>query len=492
MLSSFTALAAVTALALVPAAQAQCGGAFLETNGVNNSFTVQNYASDGLDLTVVTVSGLNSAAINSESYLLYCSPNPPDTLALITHNIQGDLKMFKVPVTSVAVAGTYTSSYIELGGDASAIKVLENPKNAVSPCLQAMVANGSIVALNDANITQYDSINVGFRPNQHVAQRKDVWIPMSDDVHPLLKIEYIRVVSLFFGQARKGQDIYNQVRDSYHVMADDMNRIPAANKKRIAWIKYDFNRKSWVLRSNPFTQGIITAAGGIPFPLKGDIPDDQAVSVEDIKTMLLNAQLVIDETDFTGQSQSPSALWVSLTGFGSTEKVPVLDQKQVFGLTKTLNEQGVSDYLYRVAARPDLLLKDVIQAQYRNYSPLYKFTFLDESFLYGTRPMDSPPLSADMCATSSYNVVEKATPAVWFTGDPTPPAPVVGGGAYGGDGSSSGQGGGSKTGIIVAVVCVAAILGAGFAFAFFKWSKRAKEDRFIELEEEMNNEIPLH
>ncbi|KAF9280514.1 hypothetical protein BGZ68_007183 [Mortierella alpina] len=404
MLSSLTALVAVTALALVPSVQAQlerCGGLVL-TNGAFNTFTVQNPASN---ITVVTVSGLGGDAVNSESYVLYCSDEAPDVLALTALGIPPNLSKFKVPVTKVAVAGTYTSSYIELIGQGSTIKLLENPKNVVSPCLQASVANGSTVALDKGNFSQYDSIDVGFAPLQNTAQTKDVWIPMADYVDPLLKIEYIRLVSLFFNQHQKGQEVSDAIRNSYNVMAADMSNIPAANKKRIAWIKYDFNRASWVIRSNPFTKAIITNAGGIPFPLKGEVNDDQSVSVEDIKTLFLNAQLVIDETDFP---KTP-VTWRSLTGFAPTDKVPVFDQKQVYSLTKTTNAEGVS-----------------------------------------------------------------------------------GGGIYGGDGSNSGQGGGSKTGIIVAVVCVAAILGAGFAFAFFKWSKRAKEDRFIELEEEMNNEIPLH
>ncbi|KAF9949454.1 hypothetical protein BGZ72_008774 [Mortierella alpina] len=488
MFSSLTALAAVTALALVVSVQAQCGG-FLETKAAFDTFTFENY---GPNITVLTVSGLNNAAINNETYLLYCSSDAPGDLALTTLNIKAGTPMFKVPVTSVAVAGTYTSSYVELGEGGSAIKFLEDPKKIVSPCLQAMVANGSIAALEDGNLAQYEAINVAFRPYKHDGQPKDVWIPMSADVDPLLKIEYIRLVSLFFDQGVLGQARFNDIRDSYNNMVNDMSKIPAANKKRIAWIKYDFGRKSWVIRNSPFTKAIITGAGGIPFPLKGDIPDDQSVSIEDFKTMILNAQLVIDETDLTGQSQSPASLWRSLTGFAPTDSVPVFDKKQVFALTKTANDQGVSDYLYRAASRPDLLLKDVIQAQYRTYSPLYMFTFLDESFFYGTSPPGSGPLTAEMCATSNYNTVEKTLPAIGFTGDATPPPPLVGGGIYGGDGSNSGQGGGSKTGTIVAVVCVAAILGAGFAFAFFKWSKRAKEDRFIELEEEMNNEIPLH
>ena len=60
------------------------------------------------------MSGLNNAAINNETYLLYCSSDPPGDLALTTLNIKAGTPMFKVPVTSVAVAGTYTSSYVEV------------------------------------------------------------------------------------------------------------------------------------------------------------------------------------------------------------------------------------------------------------------------------------------------------------------------------------------------------------------------------------------
>lgn len=76
---------------------------------------------------------------------------------------------------------------------------------------------------------------------------------------------------------------------------------------------------------------------------------------------------------------------------------------------------------------------------------------------------------------------------------PAPPPPTGGGmyGSYDGAPSSAGKSK-SKIGIVVGVLVAATVMSAGFAFAFFKWGKRAKEDRFIELEEEMNNEIPLH
>ncbi|KAG0212413.1 hypothetical protein BGX28_006382 [Mortierella sp. GBA30] len=454
-------------------------------NGTFGTFTVTYY--DGLsNFALLTMSGLNNMVNETKSYVLYCDQAPENT-ALQTLGVDTTLPKFKVPVSNVTVKGTFTSSYVELGGLRNAIKVLENPGNVVSPCLQEMVQNGSIAALSSTDFNQYETIDVGFNPYNQ-GPTKDVWIPASIEVDPLLRIEYIRVVSLFFNQGSKGEQQYQTIKNSYNTMASDMDRIPAANKKRIAWVKYDFTTKVWRLRNSQFVRGIITAAGGVPFPLNGDVGDDTSISADDIKTIVLNAQIIIDQTDFTGQSTSTSqfALWRTLAGF--TVNAPSFVYK-LYTLNKAINMQGISDYLYRSASRPDLLLKDVIHAQYPEYDSSYKFTFLNYAFPYGTRPEGGEPLNATMCATSDYDIVNAAVSKPSFAGDSSPPPPVTGGGIYG-NGSSTG--GGKKTGIIVAVVCVAAVLGAGFAFAFFKWSKRAKEDRFIELEEEMNNEIPLH
>jgi hypothetical protein len=153
-------------------------------------------------------------------------------------------------------------------------------------------------------------------------------------------------------------------------------------------------------------------------------------------------------------------------------------------------------------SRPDLLLRDLVAAQYPTYDPYYKKRFLNENFPNdggATNKLGPDNCYQDLTATDKfpYNSgdITDAPRNYGFTGLPAPP-PVVGGGIYGIGGDSQGgggSGGGSKTtSIIIAVVCVAAVLGAAFAFAFYKWSRRAKEDRFIELEEEMNNEIPLN
>lgn len=152
-----------------------------------------------------------------------------------------------------------------------------------------------------------------------------------------------------------------------------------------------------------------------------------------------------------------------------------------------------------MAGRPDLLLKDMIRSQYPAYQPsIGNFTFLHKNYGFSTR--DNIVYGATNCNSpdpsfnnAPYFNEEILTIAVESVPDVSPaPPPPTGGGIYGSCAPSDAGTGKSKIGIIVGVIVAATVMGAGFAFAFFKWGKRAKEDRFIELEEEMNNEIPLH
>ncbi|KAF9184143.1 hypothetical protein BGZ51_003540 [Haplosporangium sp. Z 767] len=502
MLLSLEFVAGAIGLALMATLQAQaqsaisCGGSI--TDGELGTFTVKYF--DAEQMTVLTTVGRTY----NESYLLYCGDQPtPDTMALLALGIPSNIKTFKVPVQRIAVedpnsplGGSYIGSYVELAGGNDATVAVLDPSRVVSPCLQQKVQSG-IITKYEGTMDQYAQLNATFRPIQHQGQPKDVWVPMWDGSKPLFGIEYIKAVSMFFGNGQEGESVYKRIKDSYLVLQDDMSRIPKENKKRIAWVMYDFSTQYWRLRNNPFTRNIITDAGGIPFPLSGDAGDQPSLTAEEIKIVIRNAQIVIDETDFSGQGNTnPYTQWRRLVGFADSERVPVFDQWKVYSLDNTFNPDGISDAHYRIEARPDLLLKDVIHSQYPTYDSGYKFTFLNEGFVHGEGPKN--PQSAAMCnGATLYNKgdILSLVPKPQFSGDTTPPPPVVGGGIYGSwDGSSGGEesGGGKKSGIIAAVVSVAVILGAGFAFAFYKWSRRAKEDRFIELEEEMNNEIPLH
>ncbi|KAF9909562.1 hypothetical protein EC991_008387 [Linnemannia zychae] len=494
MLGSFLSFAGALVLAMATSVSAQggkCGGEV--TDGMEGTFKI--LYSDAA-VTVLTIYGLNNNQ-QSESYILYCNGTPLTPLQLLGFGLGSQVGQFKVPVQNVLVGGSYTSSYIELAGGRTQIKVLEDPKNIVSPCLQARVNNGSIVALDDSNPLQYDMVDVGFRIYEHPSQVKDVWVPMSVEVAPLLRVEYIKAIALFFNNGNQGEETYNKIKTSYEKVRIDMENIPGKNKKRIAWVKYDFSRASWTLRNSAFTRGLITDAD--------NVTDNASISDSDFNILVSNADVIIDQTEFEKGTTRKYTQWLKLAGFDTAAVKPrVLDKKNVYSLDATANGVGISDYLYRMPSRPDLLLRDLVHVQYPEYDRSYDLRFLNKNFAYDQGPTESlGPQNCDAAVGSQYYFpynsgdISEAPSDPSFRGDPIGPPALIGGGIYGAGGNSQGSeaggGGGSKTkSITIAVVSVAAVLGAAFAFAFYKWSHRAKEDRFIELEEEMNNEIPLN
>lgn len=122
--------------------------------------------------------------------------------------------------------------------------------------------NKTITPFDVSNYTQqYQEVNVGFRENQDLAQVKGVWIPMSVEVAPLMRVEYIKAVSLFFNNGAQAMDTYNKIIATYNTLRTDMLNIPKSNRRRIGWVKYDFGRGSWILDNTAFTRGIIIDAG---------------------------------------------------------------------------------------------------------------------------------------------------------------------------------------------------------------------------------------
>ncbi|KAF9585779.1 hypothetical protein BGW38_000792 [Lunasporangiospora selenospora] len=487
MLSSITALVTLMAMAIVVTAQGSCGGII----GNGTFYTVKYYDT----FTVVTSKDPYRPDINPEDYLLYCGledPNPPEFASIRSR--------FQIPLLRVAVGQNATGSFLELLGQREKIVRISKPDGLISPCLQALTKNQTIGVFDNADPNAYIGIDGAFVDRQHTSQDKDIWIPNAE-VDPIERLAFIKPVSLFFGQGQRGEDVFSKIKTGYEDIRDTAKQIDQSHKKRIGWVQYDSGSGRWELVNTLFVRTIIRDAGGVSFPLSGGL-DQETIHLQpqEMKDLVRNSHIIIDQSDINAFPSIPSRFqsWLRLAGFASNEDTLVLSDHQVYSLDSTRNFRGSTDYFYRPAVRPDLLLRDLIRAQYSNYNPKvnYTMTFLNRGFSYEAKA--ATVLTEADCDKPVYNdepIVPFVDPI--FTGDGRVTAPPTGSGPYGGgspsnQGGSGSGGGSSKTGIIVAVVVVAVLVGAGFAFAFFKWSKRAKEDRFIELEEEMNNEIPLH
>ena len=77
--------------------------------------------------------------------------------------------------------------------------------------------------------------------------------------------------------------------------------------------------------------------------MSGEVQDNASLSAEEINTLLLNSQIVIDQTNFTGQNYVTTVgMWRELAGFASAQDLPVLAQKKVYSLDNTVNDEGSS------------------------------------------------------------------------------------------------------------------------------------------------------
>lgn len=83
--------------------------------------------------------------------------------------------------------------------------------------------------------------------------------------------------------------------------------------------------------------------GGIPFPLVGESTDYVSISPRDIKILLRNSQVVIDETNFAGTLEGGATAiqkWRELAGFTSASELPVLNDKAVYSIDNIMGKTG--------------------------------------------------------------------------------------------------------------------------------------------------------
>lgn len=90
------------------------------------------------------------------------------------------------------------------------------------------------------------------------------------------------------------------------------------------------------------TVGAFLPIGGIPFPLCGTVGDNTMLTTDEIRTLILNSQVLIDQTEYPSTVLSPMAYIRQTAGFSAVEPIPVLDNAKVFSLDLTINTGGSS------------------------------------------------------------------------------------------------------------------------------------------------------
>ncbi|RIA78992.1 hypothetical protein C1645_841852, partial [Glomus cerebriforme] len=118
---------------------------------------------------------------SSETYVLYCTATQPNVAGVVT-NVSNYIQ---IPVANVAVSDRSVISFLEILGEETTIKYVDDKLSITSPCLQKQVNNSLIDTMNFANTTLVENLDVIFTNTPSQTGGKYVTISYDEDTPAL-------------------------------------------------------------------------------------------------------------------------------------------------------------------------------------------------------------------------------------------------------------------------------------------------------------------
>ncbi|OZJ03422.1 hypothetical protein BZG36_03589 [Bifiguratus adelaidae] len=354
-----------------------------------------------------------------------------------------------IPVSKVGVIDVDAVGFLELLGQESSIVAASSPSN-ITNCV-----NTSNLTPLDVHALNTGALDVVFSENTALSDPKMVYTAMNSSQIPLDGLMWMHFFAAFYNAESLAVNITSTIQDYYDCYRNAVQNI--SNPMHIAWVNWDPTGATWHIRNDSYTVALFSAR---PVDGSTDTYTDKSAFVSTIS----NADVVIDTTpDANLQYQ----YWQGLAGISGQPTYPFFMQKQVYTLD-LLTNNGYSDWPVRSLARPDLVLQDIIKAQYNTFPEISSFTWFRNiaqsatsqpiTNSYQCHGSDIPPLS--QCNVSPF-AGNSASPTSSSTPNSSPDSS-----------STGGLSGGAKAGIAIAVIAVAAAAGtAGLLF----WKKRRTE-----------------
>ncbi|KAI8388261.1 uncharacterized protein BYT42DRAFT_559497 [Radiomyces spectabilis] len=319
-----------------------------------------------------TYKAVYNAALN-EHYVLHCTQHPPNLTDYQSKTY------IQIPVTNFAAVDTRILGFLDLLGHSHNIVYVGNVSNVTSPCVSPQPTYFNMSDSIDRS--RYD---LAVYPNSALNDPKGVGLGMNYDASPLALAEWIKYIALFTNQEKEAERIFNNIKSDYETMRDSINGASISYKRNVTVMSYDpMSTKFAVLTDLYFVNLTADAGGNLTTPLLAQ-PGDPST----MRTQLQNSSLVIDLTaDYVFDNSFAS--WQNFIGYSSenitkgadralqrfqTQRPYVNDPDappferygQLWRLDKIAHD-GATDYWTRGMARPDLLIQDLIQAQYPDF-----------------------------------------------------------------------------------------------------------------------------
>ncbi|CAO3624459.1 unnamed protein product [Mucor hiemalis] len=311
-----------------------------------------------------------------EYYVLYCTKSQPD----VGKDFQSKT-FIQIPVKSFAAVDTRVLGYLDLLGQSNNVAFVGNVSNVTSPCgtTKSSLWNPSDPSFNRA------AYELAIYPGSANNDPKGVGFGLNYANTPLGNAQWVKYMSLFTNQEQQAETIYTDIQTDYTTFRDSIN---AANhisyKRNITFMNYDSSSTKFNILQDQYFQNLTADAGAVLIKPTLAQPGDPST----MKGQLQNSSLVFDFTPET-VFQSTYANWQAWLGFNrdkissgaatalenykstnqyinSYDAPPFARNDQLWRFDLVSN-QGALDYWTRGMARPDLILQDMIQAQFPDY-----------------------------------------------------------------------------------------------------------------------------
>jgi len=337
----------------------------------------------------------------SEVWMVYCTASRPNT----TFSTKG---YFQVPLSGfIAAVDMSIVGYLDLLGLSSSVKYVGDTSNITSPCLSSSGAQAFSNSLSPP-----PDVALVFQKDQ--APNNPTYVTTSTvdyDLTPLQRAEWIKYYAALTNTEAQANKIYPQIVAAYQCHQKNIASSTIAMRRKITFTTFDGAAQAWTFSNTTYHNALAADAGAqlwVP-------PQPKLFGSESLHTGLQNTSLLVDSTPFNAPPSYQT--WLSNAGydpskFASAEAAaestakssnqpyvnpfdapPFLRYNRLYRPDLTGNSH-TWDFTSLSPARADLVLLDLILAQFPSYQPSASREFLR---LLSPNSTESPHAASYAC-----------------------------------------------------------------------------------------------